>query len=483
MVRTFMQLLVFCVCWNFCAVPAQLQHSWTLPPCSRKFVAFVKEHPYIILGAFCVGVYAWQLIYEKKLHNKITRLKKEWREIEPIDDASLTPQALFERGEHYEIRGDGLIRHHFYDDDPQFGKKQQEEALRCYTLAADQGYAEAQEHLGYCYRYGSCGLQKDEKRAIDFYQRAAAQGSLKAQYSLAEIYRMQSDYIKAITLYEQVAAKKNYGDVYGHLAVCYQFVNNYQKAIEWFQRAIDADPKDYLSQTWLANLYREGQGVQQDHVRALALYQRAAEQNFSEAQFWLAHYYRTGQVVEQDISKAITLYESVLAHKNSCKAFKALQALAAIYLEEHDGVRRNVEKVLRYTLQSADAAFTHTGALYAILYVIFSRGICVQKDGQKAEMYLKKIGQRDAQQLYLSCNDVVQYLALFFQPGIKIDCKGDLCGICQDETVPFASGDTIGILPCGHAFCTNCITQWRAQQQTCPLCRTPAQRQVEGTVL
>ncbi|KAG5229880.1 zinc finger family protein [Salix suchowensis] len=43
------------------------------------------------------------------------------------------------------------------------------------------------------------------------------------------------------------------------------------------------------------------------------------------------------------------------------------------------------------------------------------------------------------------------------------------CSICQDE---FEEADEVGKLDCGHGFHMQCIKQWLAQKNTCPVCKT-----------
>ncbi|MFS7998298.1 putative transcription factor C2H2 family [Helianthus anomalus] len=44
------------------------------------------------------------------------------------------------------------------------------------------------------------------------------------------------------------------------------------------------------------------------------------------------------------------------------------------------------------------------------------------------------------------------------------------CCICQEE---YDTGDNIGSLDCGHDFHTDCIKQWLAQKNICPICKMP----------
>ncbi|KAI4367608.1 hypothetical protein MLD38_023327 [Melastoma candidum] len=43
------------------------------------------------------------------------------------------------------------------------------------------------------------------------------------------------------------------------------------------------------------------------------------------------------------------------------------------------------------------------------------------------------------------------------------------CCICQEE---YTDGDDLGILECGHEFHVECIKQWLAQKNLCPICKT-----------
>ena len=78
-------------------------------------------------------------------------------------------EALYKRGESY-CFGKGV---------PQDKK----EAMRCYTLAAEQGHAKAQCILGECYRGGN-GVAEDMKEAVRWYKLAAKQNLAVAKEHL-----------------------------------------------------------------------------------------------------------------------------------------------------------------------------------------------------------------------------------------------------------------------------------------------------------
>ncbi|MDB2497155.1 sel1 repeat family protein, partial [Verrucomicrobiales bacterium] len=78
------------------------------------------------------------------------------------------------------------------------------EAVKWYRLAADQGYAIAQNSLGACYANGE-GVPKDYKEAVKWYRLAADQGYARAQYNLGWCYRkgngVPQDYVLAYMWY------------------------------------------------------------------------------------------------------------------------------------------------------------------------------------------------------------------------------------------------------------------------------------------
>ena len=57
------------------------------------------------------------------------------------------------------------------------------EAVRHYRRAAEQGEAEAQCRLGFCFKHGH-GVAQDWTEAVRYYRQAAAQGHAHAQCNL-----------------------------------------------------------------------------------------------------------------------------------------------------------------------------------------------------------------------------------------------------------------------------------------------------------
>lgn len=71
------------------------------------------------------------------------------------------------------------------------------------------------------------------------------------------------------------------------------------------------------------------------------------------------------------------------------------------------------------------------------------------KTGLKEDLILKSMKQRK----HISTSDL------------------EPCCICREE---YERGDDIGSLDCGHDFHTNCIKEWLANKNVCPICKTTA---------
>ena len=73
-------------------------------------------------------------------------------------------------------------------------------AVEWYRKAAEQGYAKAQNNLGWMYQRGQ-GVAKDEVEAANWYRKAADQGDVLAQQNMGYMYAnglgVSEDYVLA----------------------------------------------------------------------------------------------------------------------------------------------------------------------------------------------------------------------------------------------------------------------------------------------
>ncbi len=96
-------------------------------------------------------------------------------------------------------------------------------ALEVWRPLAEQGHAEAQNMLGFMYRFGE-GVQPDYDLARRWYRKAADQGNATAQNNLGVMYRLglggKPDFKEALYWFERAAAQGN-GGAQNHLGLMY----------------------------------------------------------------------------------------------------------------------------------------------------------------------------------------------------------------------------------------------------------------------
>ena len=162
------------------------------------------------------------------------------------------------------------------------------EAVKWYTLAADRGFADAQNNLGVCYENGN-GVAKSYAEAVKWYKLAAEQGDPDAQVNLGLCYEngngVKQSYEEAVKWYQLAAEQGNaYGQ--GNLGLCYDIgmgvKQDYNKAVKWYRLA--AEKGNANAQNNLGTCYRDGAGVEQSYEEAAKWYQLAAEQGNAYAQ-------------------------------------------------------------------------------------------------------------------------------------------------------------------------------------------------------
>ncbi len=126
-----------------------------------------------------------------------------------------------------------------------------EHALEEWQPLAKRGNAEAQNMLGYMYRYGQ-GVPEDFEQARYWYQLAADQGHARAQNNLGAMYRQGLG-----------------------------ITQDFEKALRWFRRA--AEQGNGGAQNHLGLMYFEGEGVAKDVIQAYKWAYLAAQQGVEPA--------------------------------------------------------------------------------------------------------------------------------------------------------------------------------------------------------
>ncbi len=216
-----------------------------------------------------------------------------------IADSSMTPQQIVEKGDDYYFGRNGCQQNYA-------------EAVKWYHMAAEQGYAIAQNNLGECYYIGE-GVDEDETEAIRWYRKAAEQGNAGAQCNLGWCYEngdgVVKDMTEAVSWYRK-AAEQGDADAQRLLGVCYYtgagVVENKPEAVSWYRKA--AEQGDADAQYCLGSCYEGGWGVIKNKTEAVSWYHKAAEQGDAPAQYNLGVCYEYGWGVVENKSEAVKWY-------------------------------------------------------------------------------------------------------------------------------------------------------------------------------
>ncbi|MBL4899803.1 MAG: sel1 repeat family protein, partial [Colwellia sp.] len=98
-------------------------------------------------------------------------------------------------------------------------------------------------------------------------------------------------------------------------------------------------------------------------IKAFALFELAAKQNYSDAQFELALIYSDGKLVPQNLKKAYTL-----THKAAKKGLASAQFNLAVMFANGTGVKQDDFKASRWYQRAADQNYALAQYNLALLY-------------------------------------------------------------------------------------------------------------------
>ncbi|ALO45928.1 tetratricopeptide repeat protein [Pseudohongiella spirulinae] len=146
-----------------------------------------------------------------------------------------------------------------------------ETAVALFTQAADNGLAIAQYNLGVMYFTGE-GVAQDYERAFHYTQMAAEQGHVNAMVNLGVLY------------YNQLGVKPDWMAVWPLSLINRN--RHYREAAHWYGLAAEYDHGG--AQYYLATLYDNGLGVEQDLSEAYMWTLLARDNDVPEASLLMA---------------------------------------------------------------------------------------------------------------------------------------------------------------------------------------------------
>jgi len=155
---------------------------------------------------------------------------------------------------------------------------------------------------------------QSDKRAFKFYKEAAKSDVIDAHMKLGQFYKegigTKKDIQKALFHYKKIKELSNsevvkntvtkmVGGVYRQIAAQEETP---EKSLKWL--LIAAEYGDVKSQIAVANLYKDGNGVDQDLIKAVDWYKKAARVGDVYSMETLGNIYTNGIGVDQDYCKA-----------------------------------------------------------------------------------------------------------------------------------------------------------------------------------
>ncbi len=205
-----------------------------------------------------------------------------------------------------------------------------QQAVYYYSKAAGQGHAAAAVSLGTCC-YKGIGCPQAVGAAIKWFTVAAEQGDAEAQFRLAWCL-LESAPEQAATALQWLARAAEQGNAAAayDLAVCYLNGNGTaaspEQAARYLQQA--ADKEHPAAMRRLAFCYRDATGLPRDIAQALHYFAKAATAGDAEAQFNYAWSLHHGYGVQKNLQAALALYLKAAAQQYA----PAQDALHALYL-------------------------------------------------------------------------------------------------------------------------------------------------------
>ncbi|MDP2834326.1 MAG: hypothetical protein Q8Q28_13725 [Pseudomonadota bacterium] len=207
------------------------------------------------------------------------------------------------------------------------------ECARWFTLASDQGDADAQYFLALIYLYG-WGVEKDIEKSKKLLRSAATQGLPHAQNTLGELYEDGGSKMEAASWYAKAAEQRDADAQYNlgrliRLGVPVPKTSCLDEADQWLREAgvdieqyrdVTEDPSEAIK--WLsaatkqghvdalyllAEMHELGEGCAKDIKEARELYQLAANQGHTDAMLKLSGFYKHGRGVDTDTEKSKAL--------------------------------------------------------------------------------------------------------------------------------------------------------------------------------
>ena len=272
-----------------------------------------------------------------------------------------------------------------YDNGSECVRKSHAEAVRFYTVCAENDDPVAQRVIGFMHLKGK-GIPKNPQLAVRWLKAAADNGDANAMYRLGQMYDegtgdAEPDLKTAVQWYEKAAAA---GDRDAQFAMgCIHSMpktrwTSDQKAAEMFEKAAEQGHDE--AQYQLGMMLAYGQGVQRDPSRALYWLEKSCENGYQQAMVDLANMSFEGQVLPKDFAKAAKWFTEAA---NMCNGY-AQYALGCMYGSGYY-FERDDEESFKWFSNAAEGSEPNSQYCLGCMYY---EGRGCERDPEKAAMWL-----------------------------------------------------------------------------------------------
>lgn len=284
-------------------------------------------------------------------------------------------------------------------------EKNEDLALKWYTVYAEKGDATAQFELGEFLQY----YKHNEKEALQWYKKSADQNNADAINALADYYRFNDKEEKAFEM-DMKAAELGSAEAERSLGTYYYTLDkpDYEKAMEWYKKA--AEHGDSVATCDVGIMYLKGKGILKDPYTAVKWFKKAKDISSVQATYYLGKCYFDGTGIAQNTDEAIKLYKEVADYSAN-----AQYELGICYLEG-TGVKKDVNQAIKYLKKSSEARFYNSSASSASykLGELYYEGKLVKKNDDLAKEYWRKSASH-------ANKDAIECLKIYFGEVVEID--------------------------------------------------------------
>ena len=233
-----------------------------------------------------------------------------------------------------------------------------------------------------------------DQYASGYFKKAAIFGHNESMFELAQI---EEGYAHNLDIYWYLTAAIN-----GHAisqrkigeSLLHDQITNFDKTVYWYTLA--AQQEDLEAQLALAQIYREGKGMNKNIKYAIYWLEQAAQQDNIEAITALAKIYEQGLSVNRNYAKAFVWYEKLASQEIEIAQYKLAE-----YYRQGLGVERDIgkaaalyialeEKWTTLSTYNADIKRTTLPIHYYTLGQAYELGLGVVQDDVQAEYFYEK---------------------------------------------------------------------------------------------